>query len=130
MEWTVGDRTPFVIEKELSFSIISVQVMKLGNDYNIVVQGGDRPHVGCAVLAIPRLSLTGDGSMSATASVLNVTGHKDEMICRYLAEHIAMKKNAVVVCAGGFHEDGIRQEQIQEVLDAVKEIEKQILDEK
>lgn len=126
MERTVEEMEPKTFRKILSFTEIHVNVSRLGNDYNIIVYGGERPHVGCTVLAVPRPSLAGDGSVSTTASVLNVTGHKDEMICRYLAEQISKRKNAVVSCTGGFHMDGITGKQIQEVLDAVKEIEKQI----
>ena len=126
MERTVSVGTPLLLEKELSFSKIYVQVTRLGSDYNIVIQGGEKPHVGCTVLAVPRPSLKGDGRISTTASVLNVTGHKDEMICRYLAERISSRENAVVVCTGGFHMDGIKEGQIQEVQDAVREMERQI----
>ena len=47
-----------VYEKELSFSTIKIYVLKLGNDYNITISGGDNPHIGTSVLAIPRPSLT------------------------------------------------------------------------
>lgn len=126
MERIVEEMQPAVFNKLLSFTEINIQVSKLGNDYNIIVYGGERPHVGCTVLAVPRPSLKGDGTISTTASVLNVTGHKDEMICRYLAEQISKRENAVVACTGGFHKDGITEGQIQEVLEAVKEIEGQI----
>lgn len=109
-------------EKQLSFSMMYIQMTKLGNEYHVLVWGGNKPHIGCTVLAVPRPSLTGDGSKSVTSSVLNVLGHKDEQICRYLAEEIAKKKKTVVVCTGGFHFDSITSNQIQEVLDAVKEI--------
>lgn len=109
-------------EIQLSFSKLTVEIRRLGSDFQVTVWGGDRPHVGCCVLAVPRASLTGDGSVSVTSSVLNVTGHKDEQICRYLAEKIAVEEQAVVVCSGGFHVDGITKEQIAEVLEAVKEL--------
>lgn len=112
-----------VIEKELSFTKLSIKISCLGDDFLINVWGGDKPHIGCTVLAVPRLSLKGDGSVSVTSSVLNVTGHKDEEICRRLAERLAIKKNAVTVCTGGFHADHIREEQIREVMEAVREIE-------
>lgn len=109
-------------QKQLTFSGITVQITELGEDYHVTLRGGDKPHIGCTVLAVPRPSLTGDGSISVTSSVLNVTGHKDEQLCRYLAEEIARKKRAVVVCTGGFHCDNISSVQIQEVLAAVREI--------
>ena len=68
------------IKKKLTFTDICVEVRRLGDDYHILVNGGERPHIGCTVLALPRPSLDGSGKMSSTASVLNVTGHKDEEV--------------------------------------------------
>ena len=116
MEWIIE------MKKELSFSSMEVKGAKVGEDLFLLVQGGEKPHIGCTVQAIPRLSLTGDGSVSCTSSVLNVTGHKDEMICRKLAEDVCKAAQAVVVCTGGFHIDGIKKEQIEEVVAAMKGI--------
>lgn len=104
-----------VIEEKLSFTKITIKFTKIGNDYHITLAGGDRPHIGCTVLALPRPSLKEDGTRSSTASVINVTGHKDEYLCRYLAEKVSAAKNATVVCTGGFHVDNITEEQIEEV---------------
>ena len=114
------------IKKELSFSRIKVDIKQIGEDYCIELQGGDRPHIGSAVLAVPRPSLTGSGEISVTSSVLNITGHKDEQICRYLAEQTAKYKNAVVICTGGFHVDNITREQLQEVQVCIESIWKEI----
>lgn len=111
-----------VIEKELSFAKLTVKISRIGEDYEITIQGGEKPHIGCVVLAVPRPSLEENGKRSSTSSVLNVTGHKDEVLCRYLAEQAAAKENAVTVCCGGFHMDHITKEQIKEVKQAVKEI--------
>ena len=114
-------------EKVLSFSKIVVQVIRVGNDYSITVTGGEKPHIGCTTIAIPRPSLLNDGSMSATVSVVNVTGHKDDVICSYIAEKVCKKTNGIVVCTGGFHIDNITQEEIREVIKAVEELEKNII---
>lgn len=58
--------------------------------------------------------------MSSTASVLNVTGHKDEEVCRYLAEKVSAGKKTTVVCTGGIHMDGITKEQIAEIVEAMR----------
>jgi len=112
-----------IIERKLSFTTLTLKIEQLGGDYHILLYGGEKPHIGCTVLAVPRFSLTGDKSISSTASVLNVTGHKDEALCRYLAEMVAKKKEAITVCTGGFHMEHITEEQIEEVKQAVKEIE-------
>ncbi len=104
----------------LSFTTIAISKIFMGDDILISVRGGDKPHIGTTVLAVPRPSLTGDGTVSTTSSVLNVTGHKDEDICRILAEKASKKYGVTVVCVGGFHIDGISAEQIKEVLEAIR----------
>lgn len=81
---------------------------------------------------MPRPSLTGDGSGSTTASVLNLTGHKDEYLCRKLAEKICGKMKIVRVCIGGFHLDGldgIVKERIKEVMEVAEQMSEEILQE-
>ncbi len=111
-------------EIKLSFATIIISTQKIGNDILITIKGGDKWHIGTAVLAVPRLSLTGDGTMSSTSSVLNVTGHKDEILCRMLAEKISKKYGVNVVCTGGFHVDNMSHKQIEEVVDALQEFTK------
>lgn len=77
------------ISVRLSFTRINIAVDSIGDDLCITVQGG-KSHIGCTVLAIPRESLTGEG-ISCTSSVINVSGHKDEEICRYVAEKAAAR---------------------------------------
>ena len=110
----------------LSFSQIEIQATRVGCDIQLLLQGGSSPHIGCMVLATPRTSLTGDGRRRATASVINVTGHKDEALCRYLAEKVAAAADAVTVCTGGFHIDEMTPEQIQEVQAAVKHMAQEV----
>lgn len=105
------------ITTELSFAEFSVQGYRIGDGYCIHASGGEDLHIGCVVLAVPRPSLRDAGEISATSSVLNVTGHKDEQLCRLLAEAVAKRKNAVTVCTGGFRVDGITVEQIQELME-------------
>lgn len=116
-----------IIKRTLSFAVITIYVKQLGSDYSILIQGGEKPHIGSTVMAIPRPSLTGDKTISATSSVINVTGHKDEELCRFLAETVAKKTMGTVVCTGGFHMDNITSRQIKEVMDAVKEIALEIV---
>lgn len=110
------------MESEITLSFTKIVISKkfLGDDILIVVKGGDKPHIGTTVLAVPRPSLTRDGTVSTTASVLNVTGHKDEMICRILAEKASKKYGVTAVCVGGFHIDNINADQIKEVMEAIR----------
>lgn len=101
---------------------LTVEISQLGEDYHVLLAGGTKPHIGCTVLAVPRPSLTGTGKLSSTSSVINLPGHKDEQICRYLAEQLASQNNAVVVCTGGFHMDNMNPRQISQVMEAVQKM--------
>lgn len=114
MEWDVS------IRKELPGAELEICAVYIGADILICLQGG-AAHVGCTVQAVPRPSLTGDGTVSATSSVMNLIGHKDEELCRRLAEYVCRQLNTVVVCTGGFHIDNITLEQIQAAADAAEE---------
>lgn len=121
MEWTVRECV------EAAGCPLEVSAAFVGEDVLVCLQGGDRPHLGCVVQTEPRESFTGDGSVSATSSVLNYPGHKDEVVCRYVAEKISRELNRRVVCTGGFHKDGITVEEIREVQRAVEQIAEQIV---
>lgn len=123
MEWILKKK------KLIADSYLEVSIGMIGEDILVCVEGGDRPHIGCVVQAVPRLSLTGDGSGSTTASVLNLTGHKDEYLCRKLAEKICSTLGTTTVCTGGFHIDGMSKEQIKKVMEVTEEITEEIVQE-
>ncbi len=121
MEWTVRE---CVLAAGCPLEISAAFV---GEDVLVCLPGGDRPHLGCVVQTEPRESLTGDGSVSVTSSVLNYPGHKDEVVCRYVAEKISRELNRRVVCTGGFHKDGILLEEIWEVQRVVEQMAERIV---
>lgn len=95
----------------------------------LYIQGGDKPHIGCTVMAVPRPSLSGNGERSVTSSVMNLTGHKDENICRMLAEDVCRTCGKTVVCTGGVHLENITAEQINEVRIAAEQLEEMLISE-
>ncbi|MCD7746529.1 MAG: hypothetical protein LUI13_14825 [Lachnospiraceae bacterium] len=106
---------------------ILCDVIPMGPDYTICIRDDKNGHIGSAVLSIARPSLTGEG-ISVTSSVLNRLGHKDEEIARRIAETVARRQNCTVVCTCGIHIDHIRPEQIQEILDACRELEENVVE--
>lgn len=101
-------------------------VIPMGKDYALAVYGGERPHIGSVVMAVARPSLTGEG-ISATSSVLNGIGHKDETVARAFAEAVAIRKECTAVCACGIHFDNITREQIEIVQETAQRLLKQVL---
>ena len=69
---------------------LQCDVIEMGRDLTVAVYGGEVPHIGSVVLAIPRDSLTGKGR-STTCSVLNCIGHKDELLAKQFAEQLDRK---------------------------------------
>lgn len=83
-----------------------------------VIFGGEKPHIGSVVLAVPRPSLQkGSSKRSTTSSVINVTGHKDEIIARKAAEAIAVKLNCTVSVTAGVHIQDAQAEDLQQLLE-------------
>lgn len=106
---------------KLSFSVMHMVFYRLGDDIVALLAGGEREHIGSAVLALPRPSLRGDGTLSSTSSVLNVPGHKDEALCRLVADYLSSRLGCRVAVTGGFHSDNLSSSQIEETVTAVKE---------
>ena len=104
----------------LSFGKLALTLQRVGADCLLIITGGGA-HLGCVVMAEPRRSLTGIGR-SSSSSVLNASGHKDELLCRPLAERLAAQKNARVVCTGGVHIDKISPAQLRELDEAWERI--------
>lgn len=102
------------------------RVIPMGKDYTVTVCGGTLPHIGSAVMAQARPSLTGQG-VSATSSVLNCVGHKDEVIARMFAEKIAVYGNCTVVCVCGIHLDNISEEQLAGIQECCERLIKCVL---
>ncbi|MDR1885730.1 MAG: hypothetical protein LBQ56_05595 [Synergistaceae bacterium] len=85
--------------------LVSGVVVFCGRDIAVNIGGGDTPHVGAAAVASPRQSLKKDGSISASASVLCVMGHKDDMLARKAALRFASELDTNVVVSVGLHID-------------------------
>ena len=109
-----------ILEQKLPFTTLRLRAERMGEDQCVLLTGGEKPHVGSVVLAVPRPSLTGDGTDSCTSSVLNCTGHKDEVLCRMVAEELCTRTGRTVVCTGGVHMDRATGEQISAVVEGTK----------
>ena len=107
---------------------LEVSAALIGEDVLLCLQGGERPHLGCVVQTEPRVSLTGDGSVSATSSVFNFPGHKDEVICRWMAEKGSKELGKRGGCTGGFHKDGISEKEIREVQGSVVRLTEMVIE--
>ena len=98
----------------------------IGADLLVVITGGDRPHIGSAAVALPRASLRDRGVMSATSSVYNIPGHKDQVLAQRVSEVLASRLNRTVVSVAGFHKDGISERGIKKVMENAERLAEKI----
>lgn len=101
---------------------INLKAILIGKDLCIIISGGDSPHIGSVTLSVPRPSLSDFNKNSATTSILNLLGHKDDEAARYVSHTISSKLNKNVVVTCGIHVDNITVEEITIVMDIIKEL--------
>lgn len=101
---------------------IEIKAVEIGNDLCVIISGGDRPHIGSVTLSIPRDSLSNSKVKSATTSVLNLVGHKDDEAARFVSHALSSRLNKNVVVTCGIHIDNIKVEEIKTVLNLLKEM--------
>lgn len=89
---------------------------RVGEDVVVVVGGGEKPHVGCVVLAIPQPSKSGNREWSASCSVLTIPPHKEEPIARGIAVRVAEELGRVAVVSAGVHDDDLDRAGIETYL--------------
>lgn len=84
---------------------LQVRGLWSGPDLTVTLSGGSHPHIGAVALAQPRPSLRGDGSRSATVSVLTLPGHLEDEVARWAAHLLAVRAGGTVVVTAGMHVD-------------------------
>ncbi|MBU2702435.1 hypothetical protein Ga0466249_003562 [Sporomusaceae bacterium BoRhaA] len=101
---------------------INMKAISIGQDLCVIVTGGNSPHIGCVTLSVPRPSLADVNVSSATTSVLNLLGHKDDEAARYVSHVLSSKLNRNVVVTCGIHVDHITAEEIKLTIELVKRL--------
>ena len=95
-------------------------VRLIGQDLLVAIWGGEKPHIGAVAIAQPRPSLKDPEVMSATASVICLTGHKEDELAKAVSEILAAALNTPVVVTAGIHWDNISKDGIQRVIENIK----------
>ena len=95
---------------------VTAEAKTIGADIIVSIWGGEKPHIGSVAAAIPRPSLEFPGKMSATSSVLNFVGHKDETVTKLFSERIAARMNRNCIAAAGIHIENATNEDVDSVI--------------
>ena len=83
-----------------------------GNGIVVLLLGGEKPHVGAAVITAPRPSLSGESKTSCNSWIVPILGHKDDEVAKPAAEAIATATGQVTVVVAGLH---VRDAEIQDI---------------
>jgi hypothetical protein len=93
---------------------------RLGNDLQLAIVGGDRPHIGAVALSFRHPALKNPQIEDVTTSVIAVTGHKEDLLARTVAQRIAAGTGRTTSVSCGIHLDGISKAEIQSVQELVE----------
>jgi hypothetical protein len=77
--------------------------LRLGDELCLTLGGGEQEHIGAVAVAQPRPSLADPARTSATASVITLPGHKEDLLVRELALKVASTLNVAACVVCGIH---------------------------
>lgn len=107
---------------------IEADIYRIGDDVLVSIYGGEAPHIGAVAAAHPRPSLKNSAEMSATASVICYTAHKEDDLAKQAAETLAAALKARVVVTAGIHWNNLSQEGIDQIISNCRQLVGLILD--
>ncbi|PLY02385.1 MAG: hypothetical protein C0624_08695 [Desulfuromonas sp.] len=100
----------------------SLSLQALGDDLQVVIWGGERPHVGAVAVAEPRVSLSDPRRTTASSSVICLSGHKEDELARDAALRLAIVSRGAVAVTAGLHWDQLDADDIKNVLQLCDEL--------
>lgn len=99
---------------------IAVDLFPTGTDYNVLISGGDAPHVGSVSVARPGA----DGQVLLEKIVLPT--HRDDSVGDLYAAELARLTGHTVLVSCGIHYDGLSKAGIAQVLAAMRQLLQEI----
>ncbi|MEM2145397.1 MAG: hypothetical protein QW279_08545 [Candidatus Jordarchaeaceae archaeon] len=99
----------------------------LGNDGEVGIGGGEKPHVGALAVAEPRPSGNKPGAISSTSSVITLFSHKDDIVAREAADSIARQTNRGVTVTAGIHVENATLKEIEILLENSRRVTQKII---
>jgi gallate decarboxylase subunit D len=99
----------------------------MGEDLCVTLTGGTRKHIGAVSVSQPRYSLACVGKISSTTSVITLLGHKEDDLAKYVGGRMSYELNSVVCVACGIHIENISEQEMQTILENVKNMTQAII---
>ncbi|MEF8880183.1 MAG: hypothetical protein V5A64_07330 [Candidatus Thermoplasmatota archaeon] len=86
---------------------------KIGDDVLLIVGGGEKNHIGAAIMCTP----------GGKTRVLKYGSHKDHIVLKSIAEKACEKYKRVVVAVGGIHIKNASEKEINQVVENCERLE-------
>jgi hypothetical protein len=102
---------PLVFKSGVGKYALSASVFSVGDDLQVVIYGGDKPHIGAVALG----RLEADGNVEI--DVLCVGTHREGVVVEPVARHLVRRLRRTVVVSAGMHWDEIDPAGIAHVVD-------------
>lgn len=99
---------------------VTGEVNIVGRDILVTVYGGTKPHIGAVALSIPRKSLKDKRKTSSSTSILTVTGHKDDVLAKIIAEKVTSVTGRKTAVAAGIHIEKATESEIKKIIAEAK----------
>lgn len=97
----------------LSRYYVEVSAHVMEDSISLEITGGEKPHVGCVVLAMPE----DDSARGCDLKMLTVPEHKDHLLAGPLAEELCRKTGYTVSVSAGIHIDNAKADEIRILID-------------
>ncbi|SKC62891.1 prenylated flavin chaperone LpdD [Maledivibacter halophilus] len=108
--------------------MINMKAIFMGNDLNVMIFGGDIPHVGAVAVGVPKKSHSDIKKISSTVSVITLFGHKEDEIVKPAADLLVKTLNRNVVVTCGIHIDNISKDLINKIEIKVNKMVLELID--
>ena len=95
-----------IVVKALNHDIIC-QAIRLGNDLQVCVYGGNQSHIGSVVITYPY--------------------QKDDIVASMFAKKLAIEFNAVVCTSCGIHYDNVTKDELEQIVVSCQDLLKQLI---
>jgi len=92
---------------------VQLEQQRIGEDILLVLQGGEKPHIGSMIVCEP----------GKETRVVRLGSHKDYIVLEPLAVTACEKYKTTVVAVGGIHIEQASQKDIELVIRNCKELE-------
>lgn len=94
----------------------------VGPDLNVILTGGDSPHIGSVSIAAP-----GEDGVADVSDYV-YPGHRDEVISSLFAGRLCSRLGCHVAVSCGIHYDHITRPQIDELVEKCRELLREIVE--